>query len=164
MLAKKKICAGCNTEQYIYKNIEGKKYCKSCAYKKEPPKAISKVSQKQKFKLILKQDLIQKDKMFYLNIWREAFYVTLPTTGEVMLAKSPRCENCGTRLGEEPNMCFFHHILEKRNYPNLRHVPENIAILCKGCHNTYETFPMKVPTLVARRTRLLETLNKKQNE
>ena len=27
---KKKICAGCNTEQYIWKNHEGSKFCKQC--------------------------------------------------------------------------------------------------------------------------------------
>lgn len=30
MLAKKKICSICNSEQYIWKNHEGSKYCKDC--------------------------------------------------------------------------------------------------------------------------------------
>ena len=30
MQAKKKLCIGCNTEQYIWKNYEGGKYCKDC--------------------------------------------------------------------------------------------------------------------------------------
>jgi hypothetical protein len=30
MIGKKKICSGCNTEQYIWKNHEGSKYCKDC--------------------------------------------------------------------------------------------------------------------------------------
>jgi len=28
--AKKKYCSGCDSEQYIWKNFEGVKYCKSC--------------------------------------------------------------------------------------------------------------------------------------
>ena len=31
MLAKKKICTGCQTPQYIWKNHEGGRYCKTCA-------------------------------------------------------------------------------------------------------------------------------------
>lgn len=30
MEAKKKYCSGCDSEQYIWKNFEGVKYCKSC--------------------------------------------------------------------------------------------------------------------------------------
>jgi hypothetical protein len=30
MQAKKKMCSGCNTEQYIWKNFQGGKYCKDC--------------------------------------------------------------------------------------------------------------------------------------
>ena len=48
MVTKKKICAGCNTMSYIYKNIDGKKYCKSCAYKINSPIKIKKVSEKRK--------------------------------------------------------------------------------------------------------------------
>jgi hypothetical protein len=42
------MCVGCNTESYIYKNITGKKYCKSCAYKINPPSKIKKTSEKKK--------------------------------------------------------------------------------------------------------------------
>lgn len=33
MQAKKKICNNCNTEQFIWKNDKGSRYCKNCWYK-----------------------------------------------------------------------------------------------------------------------------------
>ena len=33
MLNKKKLCSNCNTEQFIWKNDKGNKYCKHCWYK-----------------------------------------------------------------------------------------------------------------------------------
>lgn len=148
------MCAGCDSEQYIYKNIEGKKYCKSCTQKLQPPKSINKVSKKQMFKISIKQTQIQEDMLFYLNVWKERFYATL-TNGDEIMTKSPRCENCSKKLGEEPNLMFFHHILEKRNFPKFRHLPENITILCPDCHSGYETYPDKFPKIQARRSELL---------
>lgn len=136
MLSKLKICAGFDGnshEAYIYKNINGKKYCKSCAYKLNPPKSINKISTKQTFKIKLKSDLLEKDKEFYYRLWSYRMHC---------------CENCGKSLGDEPNMMFFHHILEKRNYPYYRYEPANISILCPECHSLYETNPDKVPYLV----------------
>lgn len=31
MIAKKKLCDGCDTLQYIWKNVDGKRYCKQCS-------------------------------------------------------------------------------------------------------------------------------------
>jgi hypothetical protein len=52
-MSKKKICAGCSKEQYIWKNHEGRKYCKSCwsthdsrDIKKPTSTGISRVSKK----------------------------------------------------------------------------------------------------------------------
>lgn len=157
MTLKKKLCAGCNELTYIYKNIDGKKYCKSCTQKLEPTKAIKKISEKQKFKIVLKQTQIQADMQFYMSVWNERFFKIL-SNGEEVTLQSPRCEVCSRRLGYEPNLTFFHHILEKRNFPELRHHPDNIAILCSDCHNAYETMPDKVPTLVIKRENLLKTL------
>lgn len=48
MVINKKICHLCKNPSYIYKCIEGKKYCKTCAYKTLPntKKTINKVSVK----------------------------------------------------------------------------------------------------------------------
>src|ERR1044072_1746091 len=156
----KKMCAGFDGnehEAYIYKNIDGKKYCKLCTFKLQPPKGIRAVSVKNSntFRLKLKQTQIQKDKQFYLKIWEERFYTPL-SNGEMIMWKAPRCERCYRRLGEEPLTLFFHHILEKRNYPELRYHVPNIAILCSDCHSSYESRPDLFPDLIKRRKELME--------
>jgi len=157
MVTKKKICAGCNDLTYIYKNIKGKKYCKSCTYKLQPPKQITKMSKKQVFKITLKKELLEEDKKFYLDVWRDRFFYPNPyVPNTYKKVRTCQCENpeCKVSLPDEPNLMYFHHILEKRNYPELRHLKENIAILCPDCHNKYETFPDKVPFLVKKREEL----------
>ena len=37
---KKKLCNNCNTEQFIWKNDKGSRYCKSCWYKSKGPTAM----------------------------------------------------------------------------------------------------------------------------
>lgn len=160
MKTKVKICAGFNGiehEAYIYKNIGGKKYCKSCTFKLSPQKPIRKMSDKQVFKMTLKRELLAEDKKFYTEVWIKRFFQET-TEGRFKRLVEPHCDNpeCGERLPDEPNMMYFHHILEKRNYPEHRHEPWNIAILCPGCHNLYETYPDKVPYLVQRRASLIE--------
>jgi hypothetical protein len=152
MLTKMKICAGADGvahEAYIYKNIDGKKYCKSCAFKLQKPKTIKKMSEKQIFKMTLKKQVLEEDIKFYEEIWNER---TWRDDSPGWLPDSPpQCEVCLRSLGHVPNIIYFHHILEKRNYPSLRHVKKNIAIVCPTCHSMYETFPDKVPYLKKRR-------------
>jgi hypothetical protein len=52
-IGKKKYCSGCDSEQYIWKNFEGNKYCKNCwgrIQSKDPEQknVIPKVSEKRK--------------------------------------------------------------------------------------------------------------------
>lgn len=158
------MCAGCEQEQYIYKNIGGKKYCKSCTFKLEPPKltfkvtVIKKVSEKQKLKVEEKKELVERDKEFYLKCWSDRFMYKESEIGYGQYHSEPRCEVCNKFLTYEPNLTYFHHILEKRNYPELRHEPKNIAIVCTECHNRYEVMPDMVPKLVERRNKLLASL------
>ena len=154
VIKKKKICAGCNEEKFIYKNIDGKKYCMSCTFKLQPPKSIPKRSQKQVFKMTLKKQIFEEDKQFYLKVWDDRTWRDDPPG--MLSDVPPRCEVCDKHLGSEPNLMYFHHILEKRNYPDLRHIADNIAIVCPDCHNRYETNPDNVPTLKARRDALLK--------
>lgn len=156
MKAKKKICAGCLQETYIYKNIDGKKYCKTCTYKLQPPKSIPKRTEKQMFKIKLKWKTFEEDKEFYLKVWYERFGRVEGTSDENYFGidnaqKMPRCECCSKKLWFEPNTMYFHHLLEKRNYPELRHVDWNIMILCAECHNAYETNPLSRPKIVNRK-------------
>lgn len=156
---KLKMCRGYGIpahEAYIYKNIDGYPYCKSCALRKQPPKPINKVSTKMKFKMVLKKNLIRDDHQFYLSVWKKRFYDLSGT----LLIRTPKCECCQKKLGFEPLTTYFHHILEKRNYPELRHEKENIAILCPECHSRYETFPDNVPYLVNLRKTMLDLFNK----
>jgi len=155
MQSKKKICAGCLQITYIYKNIEGNKYCKTCAFKLQPPKSIAKVSEKQKFKITLKKNLLEDDKIFYKNVWDNR---TQGDPGMDIILHYPRCECCHKGLGSEPNLMHFHHILEKRNYPQYRHSSWNIAILCPDCHNSYELNPDNVPYLKIKKIELLEMI------
>lgn len=150
---KLKMCAsynGIEHQAYIYKHINGKPYCKYCAMVLQPPKSIKRVSTKMKFKIILKKDLLKEDHEFYKKVWFKRFFDGIP---------KPKCEVCDKPLGWEPLTTFFHHILEKRNFPQLRHHEKNIAILCPDCHSQYETFPDKVPYLVNLRKQLLEFFN-----
>jgi hypothetical protein len=47
MEKKKKYCSGCESEQYIWKNQNGLKYCKPCSSKLGEKKSINKKSDKQ---------------------------------------------------------------------------------------------------------------------
>lgn len=162
---KLKECAGFDGtphQAYIYKNIDGKKYCKSCALKLEPKEytfkihAIKKVSEKQKIKIEEKKEQVQKDILFYLKLWEKKFSLDREGLPTYDYWKWPTCEVCGKRLSLEPNITYFHHILEKRNFPDLRHVEWNIAILCFECHSKYETMPDLVPYLKMKRDELLD--------
>ena len=54
---KKKLCNNCNTEQFIWKNDKGSRYCKYCWYKSKESKVnklIRKpINQKSKKRLVL---------------------------------------------------------------------------------------------------------------
>lgn len=65
-----------------------------------------------------------------------------------------------TRRRTKPSV--FHHILEKRNFPEFRHLQQNIAVLCADCHNLYESYPDKVPYLVKLRRYLIALFVKNQ--
>lgn len=61
-----------------------------------------------------------EDKAFYLSIWN---------------SREHRCESCGAHLGREPLSIMFDHLLEKKPYPQLRHVHKNIFLVCSNCHH-----------------------------
>ena len=63
------------------------------------------------------------DQTLYKNIW---------------LKREHFCAECGCFLGYERRAMFFSHILPKGKYPKLRHVEENIDLLCFECHYKWE--------------------------
>lgn len=99
---------------------------------------IPKVSEKRKKQILADKDLLAADKEFYNEIW---------------LASSHECQcGCKAKLGKEPLLTFFHHLLFKSKYPHLRHVPENIMLLHPDCHNSYHTNPDTRPEVKHRQS------------
>lgn len=96
---------------------------------------IPKVSAKRKKQIEADKETFEQDKIFYAEVW----------------AASPHiCQSCGCNLGKEPLTLFFHHLLPKARYPHLRHVPENIVIICPDCHQQTHSDLDKVPKVKAR--------------
>lgn len=105
---------------------------------------IPKVSQKRKRQIEQDKQTFEADKEFYLEIW---------------LASPHVCQcGCNKKLGKEPLTLFFHHLLEKRNYPQFRHTPENIMILSPDCHQQAEADMDKIPKVRQRRNEVAKLL------
>jgi 5-methylcytosine-specific restriction endonuclease McrA len=98
--------------------------------KKSTP--IRKISKKRQQKILQDKETFKKDKNFYLEIWH---------------ASPHTCVECKRKLGKIPNTIYFHHLLPKRNHPQYRHVPENIAIVCPDCHQQVEVNIDKTPII-----------------
>lgn len=103
---------------------------------KKERRPIAKVSKKKAAQQELQKVVAELDKAFYLEIWH---------------ASAHKCQNCGCGLGNTANNIFFHHLWEKRNYPQWRHRPENIALLCLECHSKCETNIDFAPLIKQRR-------------
>lgn len=96
-------------------------------------KPINKISDKGKIKKEEKKEIQKEDWLFYDDIWHHRLHI---------------CEHCEKWIGnDEPLTTYFDHILEKSKHPHLRHVKENIWLLCPDCHsaktNGYLTQKMK---------------------
>lgn len=63
------------------------------------------------------------DKKFFEMLW--------------LKRKQPYCSNCKEPI-HEPEVSNFSHIRDKKNYPELRFVEENIIIACKTCHTIWD--------------------------
>jgi len=128
MVVKKKICAGCDTLTYIYKNVGGKKYCKPCTYKLFPPSPIKKVSDRRK------QEDVEYSKK------RKLFLEAHPSCQ----AKLP-----GICTGEATDI---HHMAGKigANYLDVN----NFIALCRACHNFCELNPKDAKELELSKNRL----------
>jgi|GEM_PF-5456503 len=103
---------------------------------KKKPQPLKQMSEKTKAKQAEEKAVLAADKDFYLEIW---------------LASPHVCGECSNKLGKEPLTLFFHHLLPKAKYPQFRHTPENIMILCPDCHTQAEVDLDKVPKVKKRR-------------
>lgn len=75
-----------------------------------------------------KQEQYERDVKFY--------------TEEIWDKRPHYCEACEVYLGNEPNLCFFDHLLPKSKYPELRYEPGNIFLCCPTHHSEKESgFP-----------------------
>lgn len=119
-------------------SIEHIRRLKEQANEPKPKKkyVIPKVSKKRQKKLEDQKELAKLDEAFYKEVWA---------------ASAHKCQNCDCRLPKTPYNWMFHHLLEKRNYPQFRHVPENIMILCLECHSKAETNIDFAPKIKQRR-------------
>jgi ribosomal protein L37E len=106
---KKKKCKECGNDSYIWSKGRCKK-CASRSYKGIGPSKNVK-------------EKIDLDTKFYEEIWSE---------------RPHYCEECDKGLGNKWERYMFSHILSKGSQPKLRHVKENINILCLECHQKWE--------------------------
>jgi 5-methylcytosine-specific restriction endonuclease McrA len=97
---------------------------------------IPKVSKKRQKKLEEQKDLLKLDEEFYKMVWA---------------ASNHECQNCNCRLPKTAYNWMFHHLLPKAQYPQFRHTPCNIAILCLECHSKCETNIDFAPRMKLRR-------------
>ena len=58
--------------------------------------------------------------LFYQEIWNERPHI---------------CYETGRKLGREPLSTFFHHLLEKVDYPQFRHEKWNIVLISPQVHD-----------------------------
>lgn len=117
--SKKKICSGCGKEAYIFS--KGK--CKLCQPKKplkSKKKAINKISVKGKQKKEEKKEYLVKQFELFEKHWN---------------LKPHYCESCGKWLGNENNLCFHDHLVEKSKRRDLALEIDNLFLVCMDCHN-----------------------------
>lgn len=94
-----------------------------------------KSDQKAKIKKAEDAKMLELDRAFYAEIWS---------------ASPHKCQECGAKLPKEAVNLFFHHMLHKSVRPDLRHTPENIAIVCPDCHSQLHSNADKCPKILAR--------------
>ena len=51
---------------------------------------------------------------------------------QILIRDNYTCQRCGKKL--EGRNCHLSHVLPKGKYPELRHDPNNVKILCYHCH------------------------------
>ena len=124
-----KVCGRKSESEYCSRHKPRKKLA-SRKFKNAPPSS-GKVSP-------------NKDHLFFMDIWRK---------------RPHRSEISGVYLGKEPSSAFFHHILPKNKYPEVRMDEENIILLTIDEHADVESDMYKFDIINQRRINLLKKLN-----
>ena len=121
-------------------------HCRRPIVKKKPvfrkirQKPIRKVSKKHASKVLQDQKVTKKDWELYNLIWEERPHMDFETGGAI--------------FGEALTI-YFHHILEKRNYPQYRHKLWNIVLVVWNTHGRADNLSDLVPKIKAYRQELL---------
>ena len=127
---KKKLCAGCETEQYIWKNHLGSKYCQRC-WSTHKSKNIKKPTGKTEIPRVSKKR--QKETVKYLKIRAEYL-----NEHKLCEAKLPGCTTFATEIhhvrgGEERSITY----LDTSTY----------MAVCRSCHNRIHNSPAEAREL-----------------
>jgi len=134
---KKKICNGCDSEQYIWKNHEGCKYCQACwnriKYDNDPPKPkIQKpINPKSKKQVAL-------DKAY--SVIRVPFIEKHP----MCQAHLPGCLGISSEI---------HH---KKGRGKWMLVTSTWMAVCRTCHSWIETHPIEATEMGFRESKITE--------
>ncbi len=119
MEIKKKFCWGCEIFTYIFKNYEGKKYCKSCWYKIKPVKEVVKVAIpiKKSFKPIknISDNKLEELKIYRINrdnYLKENPICEFPECNSTQVELHHKAGRIGSLLTDKRNfcsLCHYHH-------------------------------------------------------
>tara|TARA_R110002094_G_scaffold728_7_gene3849 strand:- start:64 stop:465 length:402 start_codon:yes stop_codon:yes gene_type:complete len=128
---KKKLCNNCNTEQYIWKNDKGSRYCKSCWYRSKDNK-----------KPLQRKPINKKSKKMQVA---DAAYTILRRK---FMEEKPMCEaslpNCNKSSTD------VHHMKGR----GLHHLEVSTWLsVCRQCHAWIEENPKKAIELGYSQTR-----------
>lgn len=86
------------------------------------------------------QESLNKMRDFFLSIWAKRVHYS---------------DVSGTYLGKEPLTVFFHHVLPKEKYPNLKYEEYNIVLLTLDEHTNVESDKFRYEAINDRRDYLI---------
>jgi len=142
MLAKKKICKGCKTEQFIWKSG----FCKNCSGKTFKRKPIKKsyLSKQPTEKAIAKKEE-KKIWLEELHNWEFALFDKQKDEKGYCY-----CFETGTPMHESVykwNLCIYSHCYPKSKYPELAMEEWNLLIVLPEIHSQWELNKNKTPKM-----------------
>jgi len=135
MQVKKKLCNNCNTEQFIWKNDKGNRYCKHCWYKAS--------LKEYKSKPLIKKPINQKSKKM------QAIDQAYTKLRRKFMEANPICNaalHCCSGLSTD-----VHH---KKGRGEYHLVVDTWLSVCRPCHNWIEENPDEAKELGFSESRL----------
>jgi hypothetical protein len=137
MIKKKKICSGCDKEQYIWKNHEGNKYCQQCwnriKFDNDPPKPKKRTPIKPKSKKQAAAD-------------RAYSLLRIP-----FLEKNPMCQ--AALPGCTGTSTDVHH---KKGRGKWMLITGTWMAVCRHCHTWIELHPIEATEMGFRVSKITE--------